>query len=86
MSFSIVPLLKQMAAPLPGSAVLSHSPRALPAPGRVGAVPLGSCFSPFGGCTCAARTLSLLSVGAVTPQGPWLWWAEPWLGVFLAGG
>lgn len=29
MSFSIVPLLKQMAAPLPGSAVLSHSPRAL---------------------------------------------------------
>lgn len=85
MSFSLVPLLKQMAAPLSGSVVFSDSLRALPRPGTVGAVPLGSCFSPFGGCTSAVRISSLLSVGAVPPQGCWLGWAEPWLGV-LAGG
>lgn len=81
MSFSIVPLLKQRAALLSGSVVFSDSPRAL-----LCAVPLGSCFSPFGGCTSSARISSLLSVGAVTPQGSWLWWAEPWPYVLLAGG
>lgn len=86
MSFSIVPLLRQMAAPLSGSVVFSDSLRALLAPGKVGAVPLGRCFSPFGDCTSAARIVSLLSVGAVTPQGCGLWWAEPWLDVLLAGG
>lgn len=35
MSFSIVPLLEQMASPLSGSVVFSDSPRALPAPGKV---------------------------------------------------
>lgn len=36
MSFSFVPLLEQMAAPLSGSVVCSDSPRAVPAPGKVG--------------------------------------------------
>lgn len=36
MSFSIVPLLRQMAALLSGSVVFSDSPRALLAPGKVG--------------------------------------------------
>lgn len=67
MSFSTVPLLKLHSQALWFS---------LTAPGlcqRLHAVPLGNCFSPFGGCTSSARTSSLLSVGAVTPKRSWLW-------------